>query len=65
MTSSERLKYIKSLVKKTKKKSKRVPKKVDSDFVPLEPTAPTEDDINEEFNNLTRYTADQYINYEE
>lgn len=65
MTSSERLKYIKSLVKKTKKKSKRVPKKSDEDFVPLEPTAPTEDDINEEFNNLIRYTADQYINYEE
>lgn len=65
MTSSERLKYIKSLVKKTKKKSKRVSKKVDSDFVPLAPTAPTHEDISEEYGNLVRYTANQYVNYEE
>lgn len=65
MTSSERLKYIKSLVEKTNKKSKRVSKKVDSDFVPLEPLAPTHEDISEEYSNLVRYKADQYINYEE
>ena len=65
MTSEERLKLIKSLAKKAKKKTKREAKKIESDFVPLEPTAPTENDINEELRNLTRYTADQYINYEE
>ena len=65
MTSSERLKYIKSLVEKTKKKSKRAPKKSNEDFVPLEPVAPSQQDINEEYNNLVRYSADQYINYEE
>lgn len=64
MTSEERLNLIKSLVKKSKKKSKRETKKVNSDFVPLEPTAPTENDINEEFDILTRYTANQYINEE-
>ena len=65
MTSSERLKCIKSIVEKTKKKSKRVSKKINSDFVPLAPTAPTSEDISEEYDNLTRHTADQYINYEE
>jgi hypothetical protein len=64
MTSEERLKLIKSLAKKVKKKTKRAAKKIESDFVPLEPTAPTENDITEEFNILTRYTADQYINEE-
>ena len=65
MTEVERLNLIESLVKKAKKKTKRASKEIQSDFVPLEPTAPTEDDINEEFDNLTRYKADQYINYEE
>ena len=64
MTSSERLRLIKSLVKKTKKKAKRAAKNIQSDFVPLEPTAPSERDILEEFDNLTRYTANTYINNE-
>lgn len=65
MTSEERLKLIKSLVKKAKKKAKRETKKTESDFVPLKPTAPTEFDIHEELDNLTRYTANQYINNNE
>jgi len=63
MTEKQRINLIKKLAKKGKKK--RAPKKVDSDFVALEPIAPSENDISEEFEHLTRYTADQYINYEE
>ena len=65
MTSEERWKYIKFLVEKTKKKSKQGTKKSNEDFVPLEPVAPSQQDISEEYNNLVRYSADQYINYEE
>jgi|TARA_B110000908_G_C10247649_1_gene449762 hypothetical protein len=65
MTEVERLNLIKSLVKKAKKKAKRASKEIQSDFVPLEPTAPTEFDIHEELDNLTRYTANQYINNED
>jgi hypothetical protein len=64
MTSEQRLNLIKSIVKKSKKKIKWESKKINDDFVPLKPTAPTENDINEEFDILTRYTADQYINEE-
>ena len=63
MTEKQRINLIKKLAKKGKKK--RTPKKIDSDFVALEPIAPNDNDINEEYAHLTRYTADQHINYEE
>ena len=65
MTEKQRLKLIKKFAEKGKKKKMRASKKVVTDYVALEPTAPTENDIREEYDNLTRYTANQYINYEE
>ena len=45
MTEKQRINLIKKLAKKGKKK--RTPKKIDSDFVALEPIAPNDNYINE------------------
>lgn len=68
MTSEERLDLIKNLAKagkKAKKRGRPAKAKVQSDFVPLEPTAPSENDIREEIEFLTQYKAENYINYEQ
>lgn len=65
MTSEERLELIATLAKKGAKKKKSVTRKLKSDFVPLEPIAPSERDIEEEIEFLTNYKAENYINYEE
>jgi len=67
MTNEERLKLITKLAKKGNKKRKKVSskKKIESNFVPLEPIAPSEHDINEEFEFLTNYNAENFLNNEE
>ena len=63
MTSEERLELIKNLAKAGKKAAKTSRKrgrpaktKVDSDFVPLAPMAPSQHDIEEEYEFLTKNT---------
>lgn len=73
MTSEERLELIKQIAKKnnaSKKKKKKRPgrpakKKVESNFIPMEPTSPSHHDIAEEFAFLTDNNAEQFINYEQ
>ena len=70
MTSEERLELIKQFAlknaaKKKKRPGRKAKPKVESDFVPLEPTAPSHHDINEELEFLTQHTAEQFINHEE
>ena len=67
MTNEERLKLITKLAKKGNKKRKKVSskKKIESNFFPLEPIAPSEHDINEEFEFLTNYNAENFLNNEE
>jgi hypothetical protein len=73
MTNEKRLSLIEQIVKsskkdktlKTPKKRGRPPKaKTESNFVPMEPTAPSHHDINEEFEYLTNNKAESFINYE-
>ena len=67
MTSEERLELIKNLAKAGKKPAKKAVKtsrkrgrpaktKVDSDFVPLAPMAPSQHDIEDEYDLITKNT---------
>jgi len=61
MTEKQRINLIKKFVKKGKRKSK----KSEAVYVADAPLAPNANDIREEYDHLTRYTAEKYINYEE
>jgi hypothetical protein len=61
MTEKQRINLIKKLVKKGKRRSK----KSEAVYVADVPLAPNVNDIREEYDHLTRYTANQYINEEE
>ena len=75
MTEKQRLAFIKKTVKKLHRQKLglpargRIPKKVVSkeslDYVNFEPKAPSKEDINEELELLTKYTADAFVDNNE
>jgi hypothetical protein len=75
MTEKQRLAFIKKTAKKLKRQKLglpargRIPKKAVSkdslDYVNFEPKAPSKEDIDEEFEILTKYTADAFVDNNE